>query len=1178
MSSSIKSLLPIFIGIFLAFINTGSAQLQNPLDIALRHLEQNQEKLHLTKADLSNYFVSDLYTSKHNGVTHVYLTQQHNGITLRNAVINVNILPNGKVLNMGNRFASDLQSRVNSSAPSISPEDAIQKVINQFQLPSNSSLRIQEKVDDHYFIFENEDIALEPISVKLVYELLDDKTIHLAWNVKFYQLDAQHWWNVRIDAQNGEILAYHDQVIHCDFVKGDEKCTDEYHNHNSKERTYKKPHTAAKSQSIGTPTVANSYNVFPLPIESPNHGNRDLVINPANAIASPFGWHDTDGAAGPEYTITRGNNVHAYYDIGSINSSIGDEPDGGSSLDFDFPLDLSQNQPYTQVPAAVVNLFYWNNVVHDVWYQYGFDEVSGNFQTNNYGNGGLGDDWVRAEALDGGGINNANFATPEDGQNPRMQMYIWTDDTLPNINLQSALTVTEPLGIAGDYDMVAAGFGSNLPSSAIVSEVVMADDGTDPNSDACEPIINGAALNGKIALIDRGTCEFGSKVLNAENNGAIAVIICNNIADPIFSMGPGADGGSVTIPSIMVSLADCDVLKTGLPGLVASIEQPGYDIPMPGPTGIDGDFDNGIIIHEYGHGISTRLTGGPATSCLNGLEQAGEGWSDWFALAMLTNPSNTAEQKRGMGTYAQDQPTDGDGIREFPYSRDMNIDPHTYGDVPNVIAPHGVGSVWAVMIWDLYWNMVDVYGFDEDLYNGTGGNNMTMQLVLDGLKLQPCSPTFLDSRDAVLAADEANYAGVNRCLIWETFARRGLGFSALAGGVEAFDTPDFCQLELKITKTAVTEAFAGDIITYTLEITNDFPELLSNTIVTDILPSGTTYVIGSASCSNTTVDNGVMTIELGNMAVGESTTCTYQVQIDETPFSFSLLEDDVENGAGEWEVISDQGAAEWAMNPNSYEGDFAWYAEDITSECDQYLILANAYFLNGDNPALSFWHRYDTEATWDGGVVEISTDNGSTWIDLGDDMIQNGYNGNLMVNPASPISGRPAFHGNSGGFIETIIDLSNYAQQDMVFRFRFGCDGAAGGDGWYIDNITLFGDLYSITNEACVSSGLNENACSEVTTTIFADIVSTHSVSKNDLKVSIFPNPTDGTLAIKTDSPSNSSATISLLNINGQILNAEKMDYSSGIFNMDLSVYPPGIYMIQVQTDESKVVRKVVRQ
>ena len=115
--------------------------------------------------------------------------------------------------------------------------------------------------------------------------------------------------------------------------------------------------------------------------------------------------------------------------------------------------------------------------------------------------------------------------------------------------------------------------------------------------------------------------------------------------------------------------------------------------------------------------------------------------------------------------------------------------------------PHGVGTVWATAVWDMYWNLTNDQGFDADLYNGTGGNNVAIQLVVDGLKLQPCSPTFLDARDAILTADQANNGGANECLIWSAFAGRGMGFSADDGGgsnslsvTEAFDLPSQCTI------------------------------------------------------------------------------------------------------------------------------------------------------------------------------------------------------------------------------------------------------------------------------------------------------------------------------------------------------------------------------------------------
>jgi len=101
------------------------------------------------------------------------------------------------------------------------------------------------------------------------------------------------------------------------------------------------------------------------------------------------------------------------------------------------------------------------------------------------------------------------------------------------------------------------------------------------------------------------------------------------------------------------------------------------------------------------------------------------------------------------------------------------------------------------MLWDLTWAYIDKYGFDADLYNGTGGNNRVMQLVTDGLKLQPCGTGFVEGRDALLAADVALTGGEDACLIWEVFAARGLGVGASQGSansrsdqIESFIMPD----------------------------------------------------------------------------------------------------------------------------------------------------------------------------------------------------------------------------------------------------------------------------------------------------------------------------------------------------------------------------------------------------
>ena len=145
------------------------------------------------------------------------------------------------------------------------------------------------------------------------------------------------------------------------------------------------------------------------------------------------------------------------------------------STSTDVPLDYRD--------AAVTNLFYWNNIVHDVLYQHGFDEAAGNFQVSNYGNGGLGNDDVRAEAQDGSGRNNANFGTPVDGQRPRMQMFEWRSSA-PN-----PIVVHAPSPIAGTYFGPMAGFGDSLATTGPISgEVVYVGRGCDPAYQAGQPL------------------------------------------------------------------------------------------------------------------------------------------------------------------------------------------------------------------------------------------------------------------------------------------------------------------------------------------------------------------------------------------------------------------------------------------------------------------------------------------------------------------------------------------------------------------------------------------------------------------------------------------------------------------------------------------------------------------
>jgi len=207
----------------------------------------------------------------------------------------------------------------------------------------------------------------------------------------------------------------------------------------------------------------------------------------------------------------------------------------------------------------------------------------------------------------------------------------------------------------------------------------------------------------------------------------------------------------------------------------------------------DGDLDAGIIMHEYGHGISNRLTGGPNNvNCLRTGESGGmgEGWGDWWATALRQQPTYTRDNSFAMADYSNLR-----GIRKFPYTTDMSTNPETYAYIrrSGYEGVHAKGEVWAGILWECYWNLVDELGFSSDWYAGNAGNNQIFQDVVDGLKLQPCNPTFVDARDAILQADEINYDGDNICLLWKGFAKRGLGQGARSGGFESFVVPPECD-------------------------------------------------------------------------------------------------------------------------------------------------------------------------------------------------------------------------------------------------------------------------------------------------------------------------------------------------------------------------------------------------
>jgi extracellular elastinolytic metalloproteinase len=191
----------------------------------------------------------------------------------------------------------------------------------------------------------------------LEYLALSDGSVALAHVIQVQNDEAGTWYEAFVDAHSGEILSV------TDFVSD------------------------------------ASYTVLPITKQDPTEG-LETIVDPQDLSASPDGWHTG--------TATAGNNVVSYKGSQSSTTS-----ESGDDLEFDYPYNTAA-APSTSanVDASRVQGFYISNVVHDFAYKYGFTEAAFNFQNDNFGNGGSGNDRVLMSVQDASGTNNANFATP----------------------------------------------------------------------------------------------------------------------------------------------------------------------------------------------------------------------------------------------------------------------------------------------------------------------------------------------------------------------------------------------------------------------------------------------------------------------------------------------------------------------------------------------------------------------------------------------------------------------------------------------------------------------------------------------------------------------------------------------------------------------------------------------
>ncbi|MFO1395570.1 MAG: M36 family metallopeptidase [Burkholderiales bacterium] len=849
----------------------------------------------------------------------------------------------------------------------------------------------------------------------------------------------------------------------------------------------------------------------------------------------PFSRNDPWLPAGT--TKTTGNNVDAFANIATPDNFGPADPaecsTAGAVQLYDFHACLMGREQFdylhdptlppaankTQVMAAVTNLFYMNNFLHDWFYDAGFNEAAGNAQTNNFGRGGLGNDSIFAEAQDNSGLWNANMQTPSDGGRPRMRMYTFYEDSL--------LQVNTPAAVAGLY---AAG---QLQASAkefdITGNVVLAIDpvdaaGPSPN-DGCSPFTNAGAVAGNIAFIDRGTCAAVTKALNAQAAGATGVIIANNQGGTQLPYFLGLNP-ALTIPVVTVTQNAGAALKAQIAA--------GMNARIAARLWRDGTLDNGVIAHEWGHYLSNRLVANATGLSTNHSAGMGEGWSDFVAMLVFVKdedrylPNNAnfnGVYPMGSPVLAspQLQPYDSwganpysyYGIRRFPYSRDMTKNPLTFRHIVNGNAlpgtpffgqngasnseVHNTGEVWASMLWECYSNLLN----DPRLSFAQAQDRMKRYLVA-GFKMTPSAPTFTEARDALLSAMLAQ-DGQDFAACAQGFAKRGLGFGAVspdrysttnAGAVESFTVGGALAITAgALTVDNTTRCFDFDAVLDNYE-TGKVQVTVRNIGVTTL---NATTVTLSSSNPHLKFPSGA-SVPVPATSPGQSATVAVPVKlVGAVGIEYVTITATASDpglavappvAQGAWTVNADdkanQSATDDMESPNtkwvagsSLAPNDAWTWRRVTIAPNDHrwlgpdaggplLTWLQSPPLNvGAGPfSFTFQHRhsfeFDAGGNYDGGQIQISTNNGGSWTSIGASAVP-GYNGTLLVYSGNlnPLAGQQAYTKTSAGYPAlqsvTVSLGTTYANQTVLVRFAIGTDNGAGAPGWEIDNVAFTG-------------------------------------------------------------------------------------------------------------------------
>jgi extracellular elastinolytic metalloproteinase len=975
--------------------------------IGLSFVEDHLDLLGLTPDDLVSYEVTDSVFTQVTGATHHYLRQTHRGLPVFNAQLHFNVNRDGRLISVNNAFMSRLAEAVNVTEPGIDAAAAVARAAESIGIRGVDPVATSPPVGaTAETTVAHQGISRGEIVASLVWVPIQAGSARLAWNFRIETLDGTHYFNFNVDAVDGRVWTRFDWIDDA------------------------------------------QYKVYPLPIQDPDNtvplppaDARTTEVDPHDLTYSPFGWHDTDGIAGAEFTIHRGNNVWTWEDSDGNDSPppAASEPDCGGALDCTWPMDLSL-APSTYRPAAVASTFYWSNVIHDVQAHYGFDEAAGNFQAFNYTPDGVGGDYLRALAQSGLGTCNANFLTLPDGSAPRMRMYICNN--------------ASP-GHDGDFDhlVIAHEYGHGISNRLVggPSNVNCLDNTQQPGegwSDWFGLVYTAEA--GDVGTEARGV---GNYLFGMPPNGG-------GIRDLPYSTDQAVN--TWTYESISGAAVPHGVGSRWAQAIWevywALVDEHGFDADLYDAMGGAGNQRAMLYVTE---GLKDTACSPSFLDTRDGIIQAAidnHGGEDvcliWGAFAAwgLGDDATTPGPNSTSATNGFELPTSCSFLGAAPETYDLCRGPDLEIDVtvgaafvPDVALSAGASPTMtgATFTFDPE-PVITVPSISTLTIGNTGGvagGPYTVTVTaIDSTPLNDPLQGNAQMFDLDLTVN-----------VFEAAPASGPTLSTPANGAGS-----------QPARPTLTWMAQADASTYDVDVATDAG--FTNIVDSASGLTGTSYTVD--------VDLAGDTVHYwrarGSNACGDgaySSTFSFQTapapgQCSSNATATALFADDMETGAAGWTHSGTQDT--WALQSTQvHTGSFAWHANDLSTVSDQYLVSpAIALPPASEGLTLQFWNRQEIEdraagGCSDGAVVEISINGGGDWIRLEDELLTDPYDGVVSSGFSNPIAGTNAWCGDPQDWLNSVVDISAWAGETVNFRFRLATDTLVSHPGWDIDDVLI---------------------------------------------------------------------------------------------------------------------------